>query len=177
MGLGYPGGPIVDKLAALGDPTVYPLSIPMQGRPGLDFSFAGLKTAVARLVVDHPPADDTALANICASFQRAVTESLVSRSLAACAEEDVSALVLAGGVAANRGLRALARERATAPGVALFVPALASCTDNAAMIAYAGAQRYLAEGVSGTSLGVYSRDPARKRGRFRRDGSLIERPR
>lgn len=176
LGLGYPGGPIVDRLARAGRPDVVPFPVPMAGRPGLDFSFAGLKTAVARHVAEHgAPTDERALADVCASFQRAAVTSLVSRSLAACAREGVPELVLTGGVAANRGLRALAAERCAAAGVRLHVPELASCTDNAAMIAYAGAQRFLREGTAPTGAAVYSRDEARKRGRFREDGTLVQR--
>ncbi len=176
LGLGYPGGPIVDRLARSGRADVVPFPVPMAGRPGLDFSFAGLKTAVARHVAEHgAPADEQALADVCAAFQRAVVTSLVERSLAACAREGVGDLVLTGGVAANRGLRALAAARCADAGVRLHVPEVASCTDNAAMIAYAGAQRYLREGTATTGVSVYSRDKARKRGRFREDGTLVPR--
>jgi N6-L-threonylcarbamoyladenine synthase len=148
----------------------------MAGRAGLDFSFAGLKTAVARYVAEHGvPTEENALADICASFQRAVVESLVARSVAACAAEGVEDLVLTGGVAANRGLRARADERCRELGLRLHVPPMASCTDNAAMIAYAGGKHFLREGRGATDQGVYSRDPARRRGRFRADGSLIPR--
>jgi N6-L-threonylcarbamoyladenine synthase len=176
LGLGYPGGPVVDRLAAKGDPEAVPFTVPMAGRPGLDFSFAGLKTAVARHVAEHGvPSEERALADLCASFQRAVVESLVRRSVAACTAEGVRDLVLTGGVAANRGLRARAEARCRELELRLHVPPMASCTDNAAMIAYAGGQRFLREGTSSTERGVYSRDPARRRGRFRADGTLIPR--
>jgi N6-L-threonylcarbamoyladenine synthase len=176
LGLGYPGGPVIDRLAKAGRPDAVPFPVPMSGRPGLDFSFAGLKTAVARHVAEHGlPSDEAGLADVCASFQRAVVESLVKRSVAACLAEGVRDLVLTGGVAANRGLRARAEARCQELGLRLHVPPMASCTDNAAMIAYAGAQRFLREGRATTERGVYSRDPARRRGRFRADGTLIPR--
>ncbi len=161
MGLGYPGGPIVDKLAALGDASAVPLPRPMQGKHGLAFSFSGLKTAVAQHVQKHGvPRSPEAQANLCASFQRAVVGSLVEKSLVACEREGVPRLVLGGGVAANRGLRALAAERCAKKGVSLHVPPFASCTDNAAMIAYAGAQRLLAGERDTLELSVYSRVPS-----------------
>ncbi len=174
LGLGYPGGPVVDRLAAEGDPNAIPFPLPMQGRKDPEFSFAGLKTAVARWVdANGVPTERSVLADVCASFQRVVTETLVRKSVAACLDEDVKRLVLTGGVAANRGLRALAAERCAKAGVELHVPPFASCTDNAAMIAYAGSFRLARTG--GAAPRVYSRDPARKRGRFREDGSLIPR--
>lgn len=158
--LGYPGGPIVDRLAALGDPKAVKLPLPMRNKHGLEFSFSGLKTAVAQHVHKHGvPQTERDQADLCASFQRAVVRSLVDKSLAACAQEGVTRLVLGGGVAANRGLRALAAERCQAAGVALHVPPLASCTDNAAMIAYAGAQRLLRGERDTLDLSVFSRNP------------------
>jgi len=160
LGLGYPGGPIVDKLAALGDPKAVPLPMPMRNKHGLEFSFSGLKTAVAQHVARNGlPADDKARADLCASFQRVVVTSLVDKSLAACKRERVTRLVLGGGVAANRGLRALAAERCNKAGVELFVPPLASCTDNAAMIAYAGAQRLARGERDALELSVFSTSP------------------
>jgi N6-L-threonylcarbamoyladenine synthase len=160
IGLGYPGGPIVDKLAALGDPKSVKLPLPMRNKHGLEFSFSGLKTAVAQHVHKHGvPQTEQQQADLCASFQRAVVRSLVDKSLAACASEGVSRLVLGGGVAANRGLRTLAAERCQAVGVQLFVPPIKSCTDNAAMIAYAGAQRLIRGERDTLDLSVFSRSP------------------
>jgi N6-L-threonylcarbamoyladenine synthase len=160
LGLGYPGGPIVDKLAALGNPRAVKLPLPMRNKHGLEFSFSGLKTAVAQHVHKHGvPTSQAEQADLCASFQRAVVRSLVDKSLAACEREGVPRLVLGGGVAANRGLRQLASERCQAAGIALFVPPLASCTDNAAMIAYAGAQRLVRGDRDNLDLSVFSRSP------------------
>ncbi|MEM7608329.1 MAG: tRNA (adenosine(37)-N6)-threonylcarbamoyltransferase complex transferase subunit TsaD [Myxococcota bacterium] len=169
--LGYPGGPIVDRLAATGDPSAVELPRPMLHRRDDDFSFSGLKTAVARHVKAHAPFDDAALADLCASFQAAIVEVLAKKAVRACVREGVPRLVLGGGVAATRGLRARAAALAEEANVELFVPPLAACTDNAAMIAYAGTMAY-ARGDEGP-FQVYYRDPGRVRGRFRQDGSLI----
>jgi N6-L-threonylcarbamoyladenine synthase len=160
LGLGYPGGPLVDRLAALGDPKAVPLPLPMRNKHGLEFSFSGLKTAVAQRVAKHGvPSSEREQADLCASFQYAVVTSLVTKSLAACQREGVTRLVLGGGVAANRGLRALAGQRCKEQGLELFVPPLSSCTDNAAMIAYAGAQRLLRGDRDGLELSVFSTSP------------------
>ncbi len=176
LGLGYPGGPVIDRLAADGDPRAVPLPVPMASKATLDFSFSGLKTAVARHIQQHgQPRNEPALANLCASFQRSVVRVLARKSVIACQREGVGRLVLCGGVAANRGLRTHAAELAAKAGVELFVPPLRACTDNAAMIAYAGALR-LASGEWDDELSIYSRDPvARRRGKFRRDGTLVKR--
>jgi N6-L-threonylcarbamoyladenine synthase len=166
LGLGYPGGPVIDRLAAAGNPRALQFPTPMLDQDNLDFSFAGLKTALAHHVRDRGvPQDEAALADICASFQWAAVEVLVRKSVQACRTAGVSHLVLTGGVAANRGLRARAAELCADQGVTLHVPPPRSCTDNAAMIAYVGACR-LAEGADdGYGLRAYSRDPAWRRGR------------
>jgi N6-L-threonylcarbamoyladenine synthase len=160
LGLGYPGGPRVDRLAAQGDASRFVLPKPLASKKSLEFSFSGLKTAVAqRIAMLGAELDDTRVADICASFQRNVVEILVQKSLAACALRGVPRLVITGGVAANRGLRARAEEAGRAVGVAVHVPPFASCTDNAAMIAYAGAQRLLRGDDDGPALEVFSRSP------------------
>lgn len=167
LGLGYPGGPIVDRLAAGGDPRAVRLPTPMSSRRTLDFSFSGLKTAVARLVREEGvPSSEQGLADLCAAFQRSVVRVLVDKSVAACERIGVPRLVLGGGVAANRGLRARAAEVCAARGVELFVPPVLSCTDNAAMIAYAGALRLAAGERDSLELGAYSRSPDLKRGKL-----------
>lgn len=159
VGLGYPGGPRIDRLAADGDPYSVRLPMPMKGRPGFDFSFSGLKTAVAQHVVTHGVPDGGGLADLCASFQRVVVESLVSRALRACRVRGVPRLVITGGVAANRGLRSLARDRTAELGLELLVPPFSTCTDNAAMIAYAGLCRLQRGEQDGPDLSVFSRSP------------------
>ncbi len=166
LGLGYPGGPVVDRLAQRGDPRALDLPVPMAHHEGLDFSFSGLKTAVAQHVKKHGvPEGEEAIAGVCASFQRVVAESLVQKSLVACERRGVRRLVLAGGVAANRGLRARAAEACREAGIELSVPPFASCTDNAAMIAYAGAQRLAAGERDGPAMNAFSRDPGLARGK------------
>ncbi|HET6333859.1 MAG TPA: tRNA (adenosine(37)-N6)-threonylcarbamoyltransferase complex transferase subunit TsaD [Polyangiales bacterium] len=160
LGLGYPGGPRVDKLAAVGRAERFQLPKPMAHRKNLEFSFSGLKTAVAqRVAALEKPLSDEVVQDVCASFQKNAVAVLVEKSLQACAERNVPRLVITGGVAANRGLRQLAHEAATAAGVSLYVPPFASCTDNAAMIAYAGAQRLSRGEDDGAGLAVFSRSP------------------
>jgi tRNA N6-adenosine threonylcarbamoyltransferase len=137
LGLGYPGGPVVDRLAKEGNPVAVPLTVPMAHARSFEMSFSGIKTQVAALVREGRPA----VADVCASFQAAVTTVLATKLMAAAAREGVSTVVLGGGVAANRELRARVNALADKNGLRAVLPALASCTDNAAMIAYAGAVR------------------------------------
>lgn len=138
LGLGYPGGVAVDRLAAEGDGGAirFPRALPR--RDDLDFSFSGLKTAAAtRLAtVEYPEGKE--LADFCASFQTAVVEVLVRKARYALAREGLRHLVVCGGVAANRGLRKALAEAAAQDGFTLHVPPPVLCTDNAAMIALAG---------------------------------------
>ncbi|MEZ4389987.1 MAG: tRNA (adenosine(37)-N6)-threonylcarbamoyltransferase complex transferase subunit TsaD [Polyangiales bacterium] len=139
LGLGYPGGPVIDRLAAQGDPRAIDFPRAMQGR-SLEFSFSGLKTAVSVHVKRHgaPPAG-AGLEDLAASVQAAIVDTLVRKLMLAVRLEGVRDVVLSGGVAANRGLRQAAARACADAGVALHVPPAKSCTDNAAMIAYAGA--------------------------------------
>jgi len=148
LGLGYPGGPAVERTAHGGDPGRFDLPRPMRGRPGCDFSFSGLKTAVRRHVAALPsgrvsPRD---AADLCAGFQAAVADVLDDRTRRAarlfreCHPQGMH-LVLAGGVAANAHLRARLATAAEAEGLRLVAPPLRLCTDNAAMIAWAGIER------------------------------------
>ena len=158
LGLGYPGGPVVDRLAATGDPARFPLPPPMARRDSLEFSFSGLKSVVARRVAEQGASRDaTWVADVCAAFQSAVVGSLVGKAVRAAGQEGVDTLVLAGGVAANRGLRARAGEACAKAGLRLVVPPFASCTDNAAMIAYAGALRLAAGERDGLDAPVVTR--------------------
>jgi N6-L-threonylcarbamoyladenine synthase len=142
LGLGYPGGPIIDRLATGGDPSRVALSAPMARSGSLEMSFSGIKTQVAQRVArDGAPTSETDLADLCASFQSAVTSLLAAKVIDAAARERVRDVVLGGGVAANRELRRRVAELGAARGLRAFFPPLASCTDNAAMIAYAGAVR------------------------------------
>jgi N6-L-threonylcarbamoyladenine synthase len=140
LGLGYPGGPALARLADEGNDEAFNLPRPMKNRPGFDFSFSGLKTAVMLKVRECETAGtlDESRADIAASFQRAVVESLIGRTLKAAADRSAERLVVAGGVGANRLLRQELTRRF--PG-RVFYPKLRFCTDNGAMIAVAGALR------------------------------------
>ena len=139
LGLGYPGGPIVDSLAREGDPHKIALSQPMHQKSSLEFSFSGLKTNVARWVeTNGQPQDDKHLRNLCAAFQDRVVHALVTKAFAAVEQEGLDCLVLGGGVAANSALRAAAQQEGEARRISVVIPPLRACTDNAAMIAYAG---------------------------------------
>jgi tRNA N6-adenosine threonylcarbamoyltransferase len=142
LGLGYPGGPAIDRMAAGGDDAANKLLSPMEHSASLEMSFSGIKTQVARLVArSGPPGSETELRNLCASFQAAVTRVLALKTVDAAVAEGIAHIVLGGGVAANRELRRRVSERAAARGLTVHVPPIASCTDNAAMIGYVGALR------------------------------------
>jgi N6-L-threonylcarbamoyladenine synthase len=147
LGLGYPGGVAIDRLAAAGNRQAVTLPRALPGRDDLDFSFSGLKTAVAMLLGKGEVPRDGALADFCASFQAAVVDVLVRKSRRALVREGLGALVVCGGVAANRGLRAALADAARADGFSLFIPPPRYCTDNAAMIAAAGSELH-ARGVT-----------------------------
>jgi len=142
LGLGYPGGPVIEREAAGGDPGFVPF--PVSTVPDFEFSFSGLKTAVLLYVREQGEAFVREhMADILASFQAAVIEALAGKALAALREHRVDSLVLAGGVAANRALRDRLEQEASNRGFALYAPALKFCTDNAAMIAVAGHERLM----------------------------------
>lgn len=148
LDLGYPGGPAIERLALAGDPARFALPRPMKGRPGCDFSFAGLKTAIRQLVEGLGPARTSRdTADIAAGFQAAAGDALADRTANAIAlfkdrhPGAAQALVVAGGVAANRALRERLAVLAAANGLTLVAPPPRLCTDNAAMIAWAGIER------------------------------------
>ncbi len=148
LGLGFPGGPDVAKHAARGDGNRFALPRPLVGRKDAHFSFAGLKTAVRQLAKSLEPIDDQTLADICASFEVAVTDTVKDRVRTAMvlseplwSECSQRALVVAGGVAANVRLREALDALCAETGYDLSVPPIALCTDNGAMIAWAGAER------------------------------------
>ena len=140
LGLGFPGGPAVEKAAEGGDPRRFALPRPMWRKPGCDFSFSGLKTAVRQTVEKLPADDPRAVADLCASFQRTVGDVFADRCANALALAPSSTLVVAGGVAANVYLRGRLEEVAAAHGARLVAP-VRLCTDNGAMIAWAGVER------------------------------------
>jgi N6-L-threonylcarbamoyladenine synthase len=146
LGLGYPGGVVVDKLSTTGNARAHALPRALAGRDDLDFSFSGLKTAVSTLLGGRPAPERQALADLCASFQAAVVDVLVRKSRRALVREGLGDLIVCGGVAANRGLRAGLAAAAAEDGFRLYIPPPKRCTDNASMIAAAGTQ-LLARGV------------------------------
>jgi N6-L-threonylcarbamoyladenine synthase len=142
LGLGYPGGVEIDRLAAGGDPARFPTPKMMTGKDNSDFSFSGLKTAAVRLLREIggvPSGRD--LEDFCASFQHAIVENLLQKAFRAAVTTGTRRLVLAGGVAANSRLRARAEERGRRERIAVHLPSKRNCTDNAAMIARAGRER------------------------------------
>jgi N6-L-threonylcarbamoyladenine synthase len=140
LGLPFPGGPAIEQLAIAGDPAAVPLPRPLVGSGEPHFSFAGLKSAVQRVVASG----DFAPEDIAASFQQAVVDCLVDRSRLAMGNSDAPTLVVAGGVAANHAIRTALADLAEHHGRRFSVPPGWLCTDNAAMIAWAGAERFAA---------------------------------
>ncbi|PRI11486.1 tRNA (adenosine(37)-N6)-threonylcarbamoyltransferase complex transferase subunit TsaD [Leucobacter massiliensis] len=171
LGLPYPGGPQIDRVAAEGDPQAirFPRGLTRPKdleRHRYDFSFSGLKTSVARWVEkfesEHggDPEHPLPVADVAASFREAVADVLLTKALAACRDLGVPRLLLGGGVVANARVRELARERCAAAGVELRVPPLSLCTDNGAMIASIGAQLVMAgHAPSGLAFGADSTLP------------------
>jgi N6-L-threonylcarbamoyladenine synthase len=141
LGLPFPGGPHIDRVARDGDPELVAFPRGKAHDGTLDFSFSGLKTAVARWVEARERAGEPVpLAHVAASFQEAVVDVLTMKAIAACRENDVDHLVIGGGVAANSRLRALAQVRCDKAGITLRVPRPGLCTDNGAMVAALGAR-------------------------------------
>lgn len=140
LGLGFPGGPAVARVALNGRPGRFRFPRPMTDRPGLDFSFSGLKTAVLTATQQHE-LDEQTVADIAHAFQEAAVDTLIIKCERAIAETGHRSLVVAGGVGANALLRERLAERAAALGARVYYPRLAFCTDNGAMIAYAGTLR------------------------------------
>jgi N6-L-threonylcarbamoyladenine synthase len=138
LGLGYPGGVVIDRLASQGNPESIDFPRALPAREDLDFSFSGLKTAVAARIREHGLPGAKQMPDFCASFQAAVVDVLVRKSRRALKREGLPDLLVCGGVAANRGLRAALAAAAEQDGFRLFVPTPKLCTDNGAMIAEAG---------------------------------------
>ncbi len=168
LGLGYPGGPQIDRLAAEGDGTAFPLpegniSLPGGGVHPYDSSFSGLKTAVTRLVAGLRqtlgPQEALPVADVAASFQWTVAQGLTRRAIACAQDHGLDTIVLGGGVAANRGLRTHLSAAAAAAGLRVVLPPLKYCTDNAAMIACAAADHFNQGHTSPLTVGVQSRFP------------------
>ncbi|MDI3329665.1 MAG: tRNA (adenosine(37)-N6)-threonylcarbamoyltransferase complex transferase subunit TsaD [Micrococcus sp.] len=172
LGAGYPGGPVIDRLARQGNPAAFrfprglsaPKFVGTAEEPGKhrhDWSFSGLKTAVARCVEQFEaagvPDEQIPTADIAASFQEAVADVITAKAVRACTEHGIEHLLLGGGVAANSRLRELLAERCAAAGIGLTVPPPRLCTDNGAMVAALGAQLVM-DGVAPSGLG-FAADP------------------
>ena len=155
LGLGYPGGPAIELLAQDGDPKAVPLPRPLFGSKEPHFSFAGLKAAVQRAVQSeaHRPED------VAASFQQAVVDCFIDRTRRALAVSDAPTLVVAGGVAANTAVRTALKALAEREGRGFAVPPAWLCTDNAAMIGWAGAERFAAGLIDGLDAPARARWP------------------
>ncbi len=159
LGLGFPGGPAVARAAERGDPAAFRFPRPLADQPGFDFSYSGLKTAVATLVERRGALGDAERADVAASFECAAVDVLVERATRAARATGLDRIAVVGGVAANQRLRReLAAAGARAGFAAVFPPA-ALCTDNAAMIAAAGAQLLARGERHGVALNAYSRAP------------------
>ena len=155
IGLGYPGGPEIDRLARQGDPTAIAFPRAMLHDDGYDVSLSGLKTAVIRYLRRLEAAGtEPDLADVAASFQEAIVDVQVIKTLRAARDEGLERVVLAGGVAANTRLRARFAEACEREGLRLVVPSIPLCTDNGAMVAASGSNLLAAGHVAGLELGV-----------------------
>jgi N6-L-threonylcarbamoyladenine synthase len=161
LALGYPGGVVIDRLAAEGDPAKVAFPRPFLNRDTFDFSFSGLKSAVRRHLETHPAPSEKEMADIAASFQEAVVDVLAAKAVAACRRQDCRHLALVGGVAANRRLRHRLSADARSHGIAVHIPHPALCGDNAAMVAAAGFHRLAAGERAPLDEDVFSRHPTR----------------
>jgi len=162
LGLSYPGGPAIDRAAQFGNPHAYVLpkgkvSRPEGGYYPYEFSFSGLKTAVARLVKQLEAEGELPVNDLAASFQETVARSLSERTINCALEYDLNPIVVGGGVAANRSLRDKLTQKAAEKGLKVHFPPMTLCTDNAAMIASAGVQHYEREQFSPFTIGATSR--------------------
>ncbi|MEO5335197.1 MAG: tRNA (adenosine(37)-N6)-threonylcarbamoyltransferase complex transferase subunit TsaD [Magnetococcus sp. YQC-5] len=146
LGLGYPGGPALARLAEGGNRESVSFPRAMSGKEQLDFSFSGLKTALRTFLWQNPSrvSTSTGQSDVAAAYQEAIVDSLTRKSLAACRHVGEQRLVVAGGVGANQRLREVMAEQVTAAGMQVYFPPLTLCTDNGAMIAWAGLRRFLA---------------------------------
>lgn len=165
LNLGYPGGPVIDRLAQKGNPDAFPLpegkvSLPQGGYHPYDSSFSGLKTAVLRLtqsLQSAPDLEELPVSDLAASFQAAVAKALTKRTIACALDQGLATIAVGGGVAANSGLRQQLQQAAVEKGLRVLFPPLKFCTDNAAMIACAAADHLSRGHYSPLSLGVQSR--------------------
>jgi N6-L-threonylcarbamoyladenine synthase len=160
LGLDFPGGPVIDKLSKQGNSKAFSFPRPMIRSKTLDFSFSGLKTSVINRFKDKIARNDALpLADIAASFQEAVVDVLVAKTMRAAEERGVAAVSVTGGVSANSRLRQVFQETCRKKGIDVFFPELSLCTDNAAMIAAAGYARMMLGEISDLRLNVFPSAP------------------
>ena len=160
LGLGFPGGPVVDKLAREGNRRAFKFPRPLSASRTLDFSFSGLKTSVINTFKQQVAANETLpLADIAASFQEAIVDVLVSKTLEAAARTGISTISVTGGVSANSRLRDAFTDAGREAGLTVYFPKLSLCTDNAAMIAAAGQARYERGDTADLNLNVTPNAP------------------
>jgi len=159
LNLGYPGGAALAELAKKGDPHRFHFPRPMIDRPGLDFSFSGLKTFAANTITQFPLLDEPTRADIARAFQDAVVETLLVKCRRALRLTGWKTLVVAGGVGANWALRSALEKMVSLENSSVYFPRQVFCTDNAAMIAYVGCQRLLAGEQNSLAIQVYPRWP------------------
>ena len=163
LDLDYPGGPEIAKLASQGDASRFRFPRPMTDRPGLDFSFSGLKTFTLNTIAQHRGdevlPDDQTMADIACAFQEAVVDTLAIKCRRALEQTGLKRLIIAGGVSANTRLRERLSEALAKVGGEVFYARHEFCTDNGAMIAYAGCQRLLAGQEEGLTISARPRWP------------------
>jgi N6-L-threonylcarbamoyladenine synthase len=160
LGLEYPGGPVISRLAEQGNAAAIPFPRAWLTPDSLDFSFSGLKTSVANYVHQRQQKNEPfSIPDVCASFQEAVVEVLCEKVLKAAQLHGISTVALAGGVAANARLRAALQDLGSQRGIKIFMPSLELCTDNAAMIALAGFYQFAEKATTSLDTDAYSRSP------------------
>lgn len=158
LGLGYPGGPVIDKLAKSGDPFSIEITRPMIKSGNFNFSFSGLKTAIIYRIKKQPELLlKKNIANLVASFQEAIVDVLVSKTISACKKYGYEKILISGGVAANSRLRQVFTERAYIEGIKVYIPPLSLCMDNAAMVACLGYHDYISGKSSSFDMDVFSK--------------------
>ncbi len=163
LGLGYPGGPVIDELSKTGNPKAVRFPRPVLSKNSLDFSFSGLKTSVVNYVKTHPEPlegySESLMKDIISSFQEAVVEVLVKKTVEAAQQQKLKRMVLSGGVAANQRLRQKIKEESIRQKLSVYLPSPVFCTDNAAMVGVVGYE-YLKKGIrSNFSLNAFSNLP------------------
>ncbi len=156
LGLGYPGGVMIDKLSKSGDRDTYKFPIPFNTKKSYDFSFSGIKTSLVYFLKKNEIKDDNDLNDICAGYQESIVRSLLNKTFNAANEHNIKRVVICGGVACNSRIRELGAEYGKENNIELFYPSPSLCTDNAAMIATLGCYKFREGDLSKLNIGAYS---------------------